>query len=390
MNESTSNPGVSNGGSSQSKLIILLLLFLTVAVGFLLAERFARRGKLSPSQAVRPVTPRGDLDDAEKSTIELFQKSSQSVVHVTSLIRQQRSMFERGRTQKRGTGSGFVWDENGHIVTNLHVLVGSNEFLVTFADQTQVEAKVVGLAQHKDLALLKVDVDQDSLRPIAIGESSNLQVGQHVFAIGNPFGLDQTLTTGVISGLGREIKSQTDRTITDVVQTDAAINPGNSGGPLLDSAGRLIGVNTQIVSASGASDGISFAIPVDTLQRVIPQLITHGRVITPSLGIHFLHPQILRQVGVAVKGVLVRDTLPDGPAEDAGVLPFRFDANGQVIFGDVLVGLDDQEIQNADDLYQALESHAVGDRVKLHVVRAANREEPQQLSLDVTLGSLEN
>ena len=385
MYDSPSNP---SNNSSPSNLVYLVLLFLTLAVGFLLSERFARR-RVSPAQVARTVTPRGDLSNAEKSTIDLFQNSSQSVVYIQSLsLVREGYRFSEVTARQRGSGTGFVWNEDGHIVTNFHVIANSEAFLVTFADQTRVQAKLVGRAEHKDLALLKVDVDPSSLRPISIGESNNLLVGQHVFAIGNPFGLDQTLTTGVISGLGREIKSMSSRRITDVIQTDAAINPGNSGGPLLDSAGRLIGVNTQIVSASGASDGIGFAIPVDTLQRVIPQLIAHGKVITPSLGVRTLDPSQLVG-GEDVSGVLVVDTLEGSPAANAGIQPLRYNRQGN-IYGDLIVGLGDQQIENIDDLYLALEKHSVGESVKLHVVRGLGSRQTKQLSLDVTLGSLEN
>lgn len=384
MYDSPSNPSNDN---SPSNLIYLVLLLLTLAVGFLLSERFTRR-RVSPAQVARAVTPRGDLSSAEKSTIDLFQNSSQSVVFIQSLsLVRQGYRFSEVTARQRGSGTGFVWNEDGHIVTNDHVIADSQAFLVTFADHTRVEAKLVGRAEHKDLALLKVDVDQSALRPIVIGESGNLQVGQHVFAIGNPFGLDQTLTTGVISGLGREIRSKSNRQITDVIQTDAAINPGNSGGPLLDSAGRLIGVNTQIVSASGASDGIGFAIPVDTLQRVIPQLIAYGKVITPSLGVRTITPAQLGAEGV--KGVLVVDTLEGGPAEKAGTQPLRYNRQGN-IYGDLIVGLGDQQIGNIDDLYLALEKHSVGETVKLHIVRGVGSRQTEQMSLDVTLGSLEN
>ncbi len=362
--------------------MVLLMVVLTVAVGFLLAERFARK-HISPSEAVRTVTPRGDLSAGEKSTIQLFEVASQSVVHIRSL------KLGTFSAQQRGTGTGFVWDEHGHIVTNEHVLAGSNRFLVTFADQTTVEAVKIGVAEHKDLALLKVDVDPESLRPIAIGESYNLQVGQHVFAIGSPFGLEQTLTTGVISGLGREIKSPTQRRISDVIQTDAAINPGNSGGPLLDSAGRLIGVNTQIVSASGASDGIGFAIPVDTLRRVVPQLILHGAVISPSLGAIYRDAKRFRGLPRSLTGVFIHQVIENGPADSSGLLPFRYGRN-RLLFGDLITDLGEQEITSLDDLYLALEAHSPGDTVSVKVIRGLDTSRPQRLTFDVRLGAMLN
>ena len=373
----------SPGTRPQTKIYTILLLFLTLAVGFLLADRIARRRWATAESVNRQVTPRGDLAMDEKSTIALFQNSSHSVVHITTLVRSRRMFEEAGSQARQGTGSGFVWDALGHIVTNFHVVDGSNEFIVTFADQTTINARLVGLAPHKDLAVLRVATSPERLRPIVIGTSADLQVGQKVFAIGNPFGLDQTLTTGVISGLGREIRSRTDRPITDVVQTDAAINPGNSGGPLLDSAGRLIGVNTAIFSPSGANDGVGFAIPVDTVRRVVPQLIKHGRVRSPTLGILPVNPAMTRRVGL--EGVLVKATQKFGTAERGGVEPFRYDQFGRMIYGDLIIALDDQPIKDLDDIYSALDGYKVGDEVALTVIRAANTSSRQKLQLKVKL-----
>jgi S1-C subfamily serine protease len=225
----------------------------------------------------RPVTPRGALAADEVAHIELFKRTGPSVVHITTLATQ-RDMFSMNVQQvPRGTGTGFVWDDAGHIVTNFHVIQGGTGVRVTLADQSSQDAQLVGAFPDRDLAVLKITPAKDKLPPLAIGSSRDLQVGQRVYAIGNPFGLDQTLTTGIVSALNREIESFNQRTIRGVIQTDAAINPGNSGGPLLDSAGRLIGVNTQIASPSGASAGIGFAIPVDEVNRIVPRLIRDGR-----------------------------------------------------------------------------------------------------------------
>ncbi|MDP3225440.1 MAG: trypsin-like peptidase domain-containing protein, partial [Rubrivivax sp.] len=233
----------------------------------------------------RAITPRGPLTADELVHVDLFKRSSPSVVHITSLG-VQRDMFSANVQQvPRGTGTGFVWDGNGHIVTNFHVIQGANGARVTLADQTSFDAQLVGAFPDRDLAVLKIDAPKDKLPPIAVGSSKDLLEGQRVYAIGNPFGLDQTLTTGIVSALNREIESFNQRTIRGVIQTDAAINPGNSGGPLLDSAGRLIGVNTQIASPSGASAGIGFAIPVDEVNRIVPRLIRDGRFVRPALGI---------------------------------------------------------------------------------------------------------
>jgi S1-C subfamily serine protease len=221
----------------------------------------------------------------------------------------------------QGTGSGFVWDTKGNIITNFHVIQNADAAQVTLADQSNWKAQVVGVAADKDLAVLRIDAPSNRLRPIPLGTSKELQVGQSVFAIGNPFGLDQSLTTGVISALGREIDSVTRRPIQGVIQTDAAINPGNSGGPLLDSAGRLIGVNTQIFSPSGASAGIGFAIPVDTVNRIVPELIRSGKIIRPGLGVELAEEQIAKKIGVS--GVVIVDVARGGPAAKAGIRPTR-------------------------------------------------------------------
>ena len=235
-----------------------------------------------PATALPPVVARGELSAAEKTTIEIFEQSAPSVVYITTLTRRRESPLSFNVLEiPKGTGSGFVWDDAGHVVTNYHVVAEGDAFQVRFADQKSFEAKLVGVEPSKDLAVLRVTGHDGTGLPI--GTSGDLRVGQAVFAMGNPFGLDHALTTGVVSALGREIKAMNGRTIQDVVQTDAAINPGNSGGPLIDSAGRLVGVNTAIYSPSGASSGIGFAVPVDTVRRVVPQLIQHGRVIRPGL-----------------------------------------------------------------------------------------------------------
>lgn len=252
-------------------------LLLLLGVGAVLVWRLAPRltGYWTDSAVVpREVMLRGDLFEDEKRTIDLFKRSSPSAVHITTVGR---PSSRNPRQIPHGTGSGFIWDREGRVVTNYHVIRGAASAQVTLSDGSDWQARLVGGFPDKDLAVLVIDAPRDRLRPIPIGTSHDLQVGQKVFAIGNPFGLDRTLTTGIISALGREIESVTDQTIRDVIQTDAAINPGNSGGPLLDSAGRLIGVNTAIQSPSGASAGIGFAIPVDEVNRVVPQLIQQGK-----------------------------------------------------------------------------------------------------------------
>jgi S1-C subfamily serine protease len=292
-------------------------------------------------------------------------------VYITNIARR-RDFFTRNVTEiPQGTGSGFVWDREGHIITNLHVIQGANLATVTLSDNTTWDAQLVGEAPDHDLAVLVIEAPQELLVPIPVGRSTDLLVGQKVFAIGNPFGLDQTLTTGVISALGREITAQTGRTISGVIQTDAAINPGNSGGPLLDSAGRLIGMNTLILSPSGASAGIGFAVPVDTINRVVTQILRHGRVIRPGLGVQIAEDAASRRLGL--DGVLVFSVAEGSAAAEAGLRGTTRDRRGRLVLGDVIVKVGNDDVTTTDDLANALERHEVGDRVEVTVERDNGR-----------------
>ena len=322
-----------------------------------------------PDVPPRSVTPRGALAADEVANIELFKRASPSVVHITSLSAQ-RDLFSMNVQQvPRGTGTGFVWDQAGHVVTNFHVIQGANGAKVTLADQSTYDASLVGAFPERDLAVLRIEAPKDKLPPLAVGTSRDLIVGQRVYAIGNPFGLDQTLTSGIVSALNREIESFNERTIRGVIQTDAAINPGNSGGPLLDSAGRLIGVNTQIASPSGASAGIGFAIPVDEVNRIVPRLIRDGKFVRPAIGVSAGPPGLSQALklprGVALVGV-GRGT----PAEKAQLQPFRRGSRGEVVAGDVIVAIDDQPVADLDDMLAQLERHQPGDTVTLTLWRA--------------------
>ncbi|HET9295942.1 MAG TPA: trypsin-like peptidase domain-containing protein [Candidatus Binatia bacterium] len=320
-----------------------------------------------PKAAPRTVSPRGELWPDERSTIGLFRQVSPAVVNITA-IGVQRDLFTLNLYQiPQGTGSGFVWDTKGNIITNFHVIQNAAVAQVTLGDQSNWKAQVVGVAADKDLAVLRIDAPAERLRPIPLGTSKELQVGQSVFAIGNPFGLDQSLTTGVISALGREIDSVTRRPIQGVIQTDAAINPGNSGGPLLDSAGRLIGVNTQIYSPTGASAGIGFAIPVDTVNRIVPELIRSGKIIRPGLGVELAEEQIARKIGIS--GVLIVDVMRGGPAAKAGIRPTRRESSGRVILGDVITAIDGKKVESPNDLFLMLENRQVGDIVTVVLLR---------------------
>jgi S1-C subfamily serine protease len=344
-----------------------------LSVACLLAVLFARQTWLGsaslndPRAAPRTVTARGELFSDERSTINLFRQASPAVVNITA-IGVERDLFTLNLYQiPQGTGSGFVWDTNGDIITNFHVIQNADSAQVTLADQSNWKARVVGVAPDKDLAVLRIDAPANRLRPIPIGTSKDLQVGQSVYAIGNPFGLDQTLTTGVISALNREIESVTRRPIQGVIQSDAAINPGNSGGPLLDSAGRLIGVNTAIYSPSGASAGIGFAIPVDTVNRIVPELIRSGKIIRPGLGIQIADDQIAQRLGVA--GILVVDVARGSAAAKAGIQPTRRDAEGRLRLGDIITALDGKKVESPNDLYLLLEKYKIGDAVNISILR---------------------
>ncbi|MFO0471772.1 MAG: S1C family serine protease [Pseudomonadota bacterium] len=316
----------------------------------------------------RTVTPRGPLAADEQAHIDLFRRTSPSVVHITS-IGEQRDLFSRNVQQvPRGTGTGFVWDDRGHVVTNFHVIQGASGARVTLADQSSYDAELVGYFADRDLAVLRIQAPKDKLPAIPIGTSRELQVGQRVYAIGNPFGLDQTLTMGIVSALNREIESFNGRTIRGVVQTDAAINPGNSGGPLLDSAGRLIGVNTQIASPSGASAGIGFAIPVDEVNRIVPRLIRDGRFVRPSIGVSAASSDVGRALRLP-PGVVVVQVGANSPAARAGLQPFRRGNRGEVIGGDVITAINEQPVKDLDDMLTVLEQRQPGDSVTLAVWR---------------------
>jgi S1-C subfamily serine protease len=330
--------------------------------------------------AGRPLAPRGPLSAEEQNNIAVFKAASPAVVNITALT-VQRDFFSLDTQQvPAGTGTGFVWDDHGHIVTNFHVIQGASAARVTLADQSTHRAELVGAFPDRDLAVLKITVPKARLPALPLGSSKDLQVGQRVFAIGNPFGLDQTLTTGIVSALGREIESVTRRRIRGVIQTDAAINPGNSGGPLLDSAGRLIGVNTAIFSPSGASSGIGFAIPVDEVNRIVPRLIRDGRFVRPALGISSASAGLARALDVP-PGVALVGVTRGGSADRAGLQAFRRGGDGRVVPGDVITAVNDESVADFDDLLSTLERYRPGDRVSLTVWRSGERRK-----VPVTLG----
>jgi S1-C subfamily serine protease len=370
--------------SGLTKVLAVLLLVVAGALVFMVYQQRERKQEYVDYDP-KPIAQRPDdkLGADEQTTIDVFEKFSRSVVHVTSLASRRNLMTLDVTEIPRGTGSGFVWDQQGHIVTNAHVVDGGDRASVTLNDGSTYAARIVGRAPDKDLALLKIDAPAQKLLPLPIGQSAKLKVGMKVLAIGNPFGLDQTLTTGVISGLGREIKSMTGRPITDMIQTDASINPGNSGGPLLDSSGRLIGVNTAIYSPTGASAGIGFAVPVDTVNAIVPQLLKHGRIVRPGLGISIANDHHAAQGGI--DGVVIMQVVPGGAADRAG-LQGATSVVGGIVPGDVIVGIDNIVIHKQVDLFKALDAHKVGDVVDVHV---DNKQTGKRRTVKVTLQAVQ-
>jgi S1-C subfamily serine protease len=362
---------------------ILVGLLVVFAVG-ILAGRYLQ-GDATPTRVSEPVstpalnteevaerrpdsvpgqTPLADgLGAEERRHIEIFRRASVSVVNVTSVALRRDFFFDITQIPQ-GSGTGFFWDRLGHVVTNYHVIEDGNRFSVTLADNTDREAVLVGVAPEKDLAVLRIKANSEQLLPLTPGRSSDLAVGQTVLALGNPFGLDQTLTVGVVSALGRELQSPTGRTIHDVIQTDAAINPGNSGGPLLDSSGRLIGVNTALYSPSGGSAGIGFAVPVDTIRRLVPQLIEYGKPIEPGIsGVSYLSDWMTNRLEIS--GVVVREVDPGSQAAAIGLVGIGVTRRGTYVLGDVIVAVNGEPIQTVDDMRDRFEEAGVEGSVVL-------------------------
>ncbi len=345
---------------------ILFLLFFSIWYLLPVLEQLLIRSTTEP----RTISARGELAADEASTIEIFQNASPSVVYITTVQRLLNPWTRNILSVPQGTGSGLIWDGLGHVVTNNHVIAEASQAQVRLNDGRTYDAVLVGTSPAHDLAVLRIRVDFDRPPPVPIGISNDLKVGQKVFAIGNPFGLDYTLTTGVVSALDRSLSEEEGITIDHLIQTDAAINPGNSGGPLLDSAGRLIGINTAIFSPSGAYAGIGFAVPVDTVNRVVPELISQGRYTRPALGIEIndeLNQRLTKKLGV--EGVLILRVTPGSIAEAAGLRGTEVSRNRDITLGDVIVGIGGRKIASVKELLARLDDFQIGDETTISLWR---------------------
>jgi 2-alkenal reductase len=361
---------------SQNRLVFIILVCLIIAAVFIYFDRFADRGRRIVSQP-REILPRGDLADFEKSTITIFNSASPSVVYI--FTENAESGFFGRRGVQQGAGSGFLWDRHGHVVTNFHVIRGAQRIQVRLDSGEAIRATYVGGSPDHDLAVIRLRSTPQSIRPIPVGTSKDLAVGQAVFAIGNPFGLARTLTTGVISALDRRLPTAAGREVMGVIQTDAAINPGNSGGPLIDSAGRLIGVNTAIISGSGSSAGIGFAVPVDVVNRVVPKLITSGKVPRPGIGIIVLDEEVA--AGLGVVGVVIDRVIPESEADRVGLQGIDYRNR---LLGDIIVAAGDQEVKNIDDFIRVLETYAIGQVIALDVRRGEQIRKVEVKIMDIS------
>ena len=355
--------------------------FFLFLVGFVLALFVLTQADIIKPLTLQKITPKQPLYFGEQQTIKLFKEASPSVAFITTKVNVQDYWSRNVYTIPQGTGSGFVWDDKGHIVTNYHVIKGASGASIRFNDGKNYSASLVGASPQHDLAVLKISTFLDSKPPLKIGTSHDLQVGQKVFTIGNPFGLDYTLTSGIISALNRTLDGDKSFVIENLIQTDAAINPGNSGGPLLDSSGRLIGVNTAIYSPSGASAGVGFAVPVDVVNRVVSAIIAKGKYTRPTLGITInkeVNEMIQREYNT--QGVVVLDVKQGSSAQRAGLQGSKIDYYNQIILGDIITQIDGKRVTSITKLLNLLDNYQVGDRVVLDIIR-----NEQQSKVEVVL-----
>lgn len=313
-----------------------------------------------------------DLQADEQATIKVFEEVSPSVVFIKNAALQWDLFSTNAYEIPQGAGSGFIWDKEGHIVTNFHVIYRADKIQVFLPDKNSYEAKVIGISPEYDLAVLKIEAPDSLLKPVSAGDSKTLKVGQKAISIGNPFGLDYSLTEGVVSALGRSIYSIGGRKIHDVIQTDAAINPGNSGGPLLDSAGKVIGVSTMIFSPSGASVGVGFAIPVNIVKRIVPQLIKFGGVKRVGLGVTLM-PDSIRE-GLNIKGAMILEVQKASAADKAGLKGAKKDTLGRIFYGDIIIYVDDKAIADNEDLADYFDKKKAGDKVNIKFLRLGKEQ----------------
>ncbi len=354
-------------GEAGQGLLTLLVVVMALWIGLSQLRTWTRS---QVSAEPRTVTPRGDLTDIEETTISIFEAASPSVVYVTSESLRRNRFTMDVYSVPRGSGTGFIWDDQGHIVTNYHVIQQASRLIVTLSDQESVEAELVGFSRAHDLAVLRVDPALLEAGPIPLGSSADLKVGQSVFAIGNPFGLDQSLTTGVISALQRDIVSPDGTTLYNMIQTDAAINPGNSGGPLLDSGGRLIGVTSAIAGQTGNNVGIGFAVPADDVNSVVPRIIERTRRPPPQIGV-VLNSTFPASQGIP--GLMIRYVMPDSPADRAGLRGVQV-IGGRNVVGDIILGIDGKATPTFEQFQDILLEYDAGDTITLDVLRGASRE----------------
>jgi len=367
--------------NNQRRPVIINLPLLTIILliaGLSFWFFYSNRGyQYDPDAAPRAITPRGSLTEMEQTNIALFENASPSVVFITTIV-SKRNMFSWDVFKiPKGAGSGFVWDREGHIVTNLHVvedaLNGNVELKVRFADQTEYNAFIIGGDRTNDVAVLHIDAPPEQLVPISIGTSNDLRVGQMVYAIGNPFGFDHTLTTGVVSALGREVMIEGKRKVSGLIQIDASINPGNSGGPLLDSASRLIGMNMAIYSPTGTSLGIGFAVPVDKVNLIVPQILQFGRTGRAGLGVISFPEHIRKNIAEKSpefkRGFIIREVVRGSAAEAAGLRSARILRGDYLAGADIIIGVDNHDIDKEEDLTRVLGNYKPGDKVQLRFVR---------------------
>ncbi len=326
--------------------------------------------------ASRPVSPSGDLDQDEKLMIDLFEKSRDSVVFITTSTQVQDFWSRNTFSVPRGSGSGFLWDEFGHVITNYHVIQNASEATIRLANGKDYSASLVGASPMHDIAVLKINVSHKNSAPLPIGTSHDLKVGQKVYAIGNPFGLDWTFTNGIVSALNRSLTEENGASVEHLIQTNAAINPGNSGGPLLDSAGRLIGITTAIYSPNGTNAGIGFAVPVDTVNRVVPQLIRNGKYTHPTLGIEIdegINERLIDILGA--KGIVILKVNRGSAADMAGLIGIISTRNGNIIPGDIITAIDGKPVETVSKFVALLDDFKVGDEARLTVLRQGKSRE---------------